>query len=121
MTTIEHTPIKKIVIHEIEYLDLEEIIELNAGNSIGWIDGILYSVTHFPQTSEIVIERRDGTVHWSLIQYALAEDYKPHIKTKNNLDVMVIDKSANISLTDAIKFVKHYHKKVFEDNSGNPQ
>lgn len=114
MTVIDYTPIKKIIIHEIEYIDYEEFIEVNANNVCGWIDGIIYGVTHFPQSPEIVLERRDGLVRWALIQYAFMDDYKPQIKTQNNLSVMVINKTGSPPLSDAIAFIQEFHKKVVE-------
>ena len=114
MTTIEYTPIKKIIIHEIEYIDYEEFIEINANNLCGWIGGIIYRVTHFPQTPEIVLEKRDGLVRWALIQYAFMDDYTSHIKTKNNLSVIVTNKTGSPPLLDAINFIKAFHKKVVE-------
>ena len=105
---IIYEPIKKIVLHDIQIHPLNDFIELSVirGGSIGWCEGLLYSIGHFTQTSSIVDHGLQGIEHWQVMEYAIMPKYQSEITNKQNMKCMVINQSEHPLILQIIKFVK---------------
>lgn len=87
MVEFEYQPYKKVVIHEITKVPLEQIIlarALAAGEGqiappLFWVDGIVFEHAPFPVTDNIVNEQLKGTIHWALLMYGDMEDFEKEI------------------------------------------
>lgn len=109
---IDYQPIKKIILHDIQKYSIEDFIELHCGGgSVGWCNGVIYSVGHFHQIDSLVEEKLQGIEHWQVLDYAEMNDYKPTVTTNNNLECIVINQSNHPKIADVVKFAtENYHE-----------
>jgi len=115
MAEIEYKPVKKIVAHDIIMKQLDEFINQKVRppnpNIIQiparWADGIVFTVTAFPATPELVNEEVAGTVHWSHIEFAEMNEYQQMLTNpKSGGSLMVADYSSNTAVLDFIHWLK---------------
>ncbi len=109
---IEYFPLQKIVIHDIELTPLDKFIDFVAakGGIIGWCDGLLFSIMHFPNNPDLVKEAVKGINHWQVVEVAKCEKYKSEMRNDSNQKIKVLDQSHNIITLSAIKKVKEVLK-----------
>jgi hypothetical protein len=111
---VEYQPRKKIIIHEIMKVNIDELIASQAlGAHIGdvvpplfWVDGILLKFIGIAQTEAVVREMLEGNVHWDNVVFALMPRYERQKELGNNIIVPIIDVSANNAFKKVAKFLK---------------
>jgi len=112
LVEIEYTPLKKIIIHDIELVPIKRFIEhsVSRGGTIGWCDGYLFTLQHFPPDPDLIKDAVKGIIHWQNIEVAHYEKFSPTVKSTDNRGIEVMDQSHVESITDAMKKVKEILK-----------
>jgi len=112
MVEIEYLPLQKIVIHDIELSPLDRFVDHSAGRggSLGWCNGMLFSIQHFPPDPDLIKDSIKGIHHWQVVEVAQCEKFQTEMKNKSNLSIQVLDQSHNEVLVDAIKKVREVLK-----------
>ncbi len=115
MVDVEHSPVKKIVVHEIyKYDDKEEMVKRVVGFSsnprpIFWCDGILF-VFYMDDSDDARTEYLKGTMHWDAFTYTEMPAYKESIELDEGMfkgvKVAVIDYSNFVIFKDFMKWIK---------------
>lgn len=120
MTKITHAPWKEVVVHETikhNKADLLKIVmetalaQRGVGVSpfVTWADGVIFVITHFPETADVVKDKLKGVLHFSSVMFASFEDFKPEAKvtvagSEHTVRISKVD--VNPIFTDLVKFLK---------------
>ncbi len=91
MVKFTYQPWKEIVIHEIIEWKPDDLFALIAREmlesgvvgvipSTNWAEGIVFDISQFTETDEVVRERLNGTVHYSSVEFARMPEYKPEVQ-----------------------------------------
>ena len=75
---------KKVVVHEINKFDLDDLPRLHAlavpGGGIGrpllWANGVIFEHNIMAPIREVIKEQLEGTIHWSSLQFAFMPEYQ---------------------------------------------
>ncbi|MDG6998659.1 MAG: hypothetical protein JRN15_06040 [Nitrososphaerota archaeon] len=86
MIQFDYSPIKRIVVHELNEFQNDEFFEdivrmsLEANTrvepSVNWVDGIAFMILPMPEVPEVVVEKLNGIVHYSSVSFTRLE-YRP--------------------------------------------
>ena len=91
MAKMTYRPWKEVVIHEILEYNVQELCSnkvrqvLQSGAagitpSLGWAEGLIFSYVPFPDTDDVVREKLNGIIHYSVVEYALLPEYRAEIQ-----------------------------------------
>jgi len=92
------------VIHELIEHSLDDLVRLHSvgvgtgglGRPLMWANGIVFGYVHMPPTEDVIKERLEGKVHWSVARYALMPKYeKVKIVREGNIKVPIINVNNN--------------------------
>ncbi|MGD0330186.1 MAG: hypothetical protein ABSB40_07015 [Nitrososphaeria archaeon] len=108
MIKITYQHWKELVIHEIIEYKPEEFFAsvvqaiLSRGSEynipqLNWVDGVILSISPFPDTPEIIEDKLKGIIHYAAVEFALYPNYKPEV---------IVEKSGS----------RHIKLKKFENN-----
>jgi len=114
MVEFEFQPWKKIVIHEVIKLSLQNFLsehslgvqEGGIGRPLLWVDGIIFEHSLFPDTEDIIKEKLEAKVHWSSLNYTLLENYQSEFKVAGNIRIPVIGVSNNEIFREMATWIK---------------
>ena len=115
MVEFEYQPWKKIIVHDVVKFPIEHFISSHSlgvqpggiGRPLTWVDGIVFERGLFRDTDEIIKEKLEGNLHYSVVSYALLEKYKPEIRVKEgNIRIPIIDLSDNKAFKEMVAWIK---------------
>lgn len=111
MVEIEYLPTKKITIHEIIKNPYNDFLRLFSfpGNQVAsrWIDGVLFHISHYPKTPEVVRDNVQGFVHWEVLNFTKLEVFQEQVideKTKRQLTI--VNNTTNSTVSEVIVWLK---------------
>lgn len=104
MVKFEYRPWEKIVVHEItEYkvedmmnMQIQGISEGGTARPLTWSNGILFRIGNMQPTEDVIREQIQGTVHWSMLQYARMPKYISSVVRAGKITVPIINFSNHI-------------------------
>jgi len=119
MVEFEYQPWKKISVHEVVKLTLEHFLsghslgvqEGGIGRPILWVDGIIFEHGLFRDTDDIIREKLEGKVHWSVLNYGTLEKHQSEFKVAGNIRIPVIDVSGNKIFREMAVWIKNNFEK----------
>jgi len=105
---VRYQPIKQLVLHDIQKYSIEDFVELHGlhGGVVGWSNGFIYSVGHFPPTDNLTDDALNGIEHWRVFEYAEMQKFRSEISNSDNLKCKVMDNSNHKMINEIISFVK---------------
>lgn len=115
MVEFEYQPWKKIVVHEVTKFPVQFFVSDHTlgvepggvGRPIAWADSIIFRVSHFRDTDDVIREKLDGVLHWSALQYAVLEPYQDEFKVSpGNIRIPIMNVSDNEIFRDMALWVK---------------
>jgi hypothetical protein len=109
-------PYKKIVVHEIVELKLNDWVEMiisetrAAGGTtipvVNWCDGVAFQVAPFdPNSEEVIVELFKGVIHYAAVTFAMKERFEREIRIAEGT-IRLVDQSANHNLVKLAKVLK---------------
>jgi hypothetical protein len=98
-------PYKKIVVHEIVELRLNDWVEMiisgtrAAGGTtipmVNWCNGVAFQVQPFnPNSEEVISEQLKGIIHYAAVTFATKERFEREIRISEGT-IRLVDQSAN--------------------------
>ena len=118
MVEFEYQPWKKFIVHEVVKYPIEFFITQHSlgvqpggiGRPLTWVDGIVFDISLFRDTDDVIKEKLEGKVHYSSIIYGLLEKHQPKFEVNGNIKIPVID----LSHSKIFKEMAAWIKKTFE-------
>ena len=112
MVEIEYIPLQKIVIHDIELSPSKVFVNhaVARGGTVGWCNGFLFSLVHFPSDPDLIKDSIKGIQHWQTIEVAVHPEFESVVKNDDNQGIQVLDQSHNEVIAAAIVKVKEVLK-----------
>lgn len=118
MTVVSYSPIKKIIVHEVVDMKLDDLLRERitpAGSMpLYWCNGILFSFSSAPMVRNILKDYLDGTIHWMEVHYSALDNFSSILElTDENyggtVKIRIIDTSKSSSLhSDFIDWLKKH-------------
>jgi len=113
---VEYKPIKKIVIHEMWKISVEDFITrafaLVPTQGIAtpaiWVDNYLFEFSFLPQTVDVVKDHMNGISHWAHLVYTDFGEYQHNIQQANA--VMPIIKAEHSTFQSVAKWLRERDK-----------
>lgn len=118
MVEIEYLPYKKIILHEIRKLEVQEFLSWVASQveaqktggtpSVNWVDGIAFLTGEFMATPELVSEQLQGRIHYAVVFYTETSYQQERRITLNGRDLVVRFSKAdtNPNFAELARFLK---------------
>jgi len=118
MVEFEYHPWEKIIIHEIIEYEVNDFTSQfyvkNQKDSpkipIMWSNGIIFMITSFPQTPEVIKEQMKGILHWPNLHFARMPEYRQSIQLSRNVKISVIDVSNHKIFGPMSKWLKENYR-----------
>jgi hypothetical protein len=109
-------PYKKIVVHEIVELRLNDWVEMiisgtrAAGGTtipmVNWCNGVAFQVEPFnPNSEEVIGEQLKGIIHYAAVTFATKERFEREIRIPEGT-IRMVDQSANPNFVKLAKVLK---------------
>jgi hypothetical protein len=109
-------PYKKIVVHEIVELRLNDWVEMiisgtrAAGGTtipmVNWCNGVAFQIQPFnPNSEEVISEQLKGIIHYAAVTFATKERFEREIRISEGT-IRLVDQSANpnfVKLAEVLK------------------
>ena len=103
MIRITHSPIEKIIIHEmVEYTLPDFVKHMTLGvapegiaSLVKWCDGIVFAHVSSSSTADVAKDQMNGVVHWAWLSYAEINSFKDFLESTNKASFPLIDVSNN--------------------------
>lgn len=119
MVEFEYQPWKKIIVHEVIKFPLQHFISASSlgiqeggvGRPLTWVDGVIFNISHFRDTDDIIKEKLNGTIHYSAVSYAIHEKFQSLFKVPGNIRIPVIDLSGNRVFKEMVSWLKKNFEK----------
>ena len=117
MVEFEYQPVKKIIIHQITRLTVNQIktncsVGVDVGgytNPLWWTDGIIYSFEGIPQTDDLISEMIKGTIHWSLLIYGHLDTFSEYLEGDRKITIPLVNNDDPI-YKDLAKWLKESYE-----------
>ncbi len=115
MVKITYDPWKEIVIKEYAYFkNISDLAEIVAGlrsqgvpAALYWANDVVFFFTEvLPDTVPIAEDFKLGTIYWANVSFAMMAQYKPALKTRENIQVPVINQSSNSTMKEITDWLK---------------
>ena len=114
----EYQPWEKIIVHEIVKFPIEFFLSQHSlgvapggiGRPLNWVEGIVFIISGFMETDEVIKEKLEGKVHYGSIVYGILDTYQPEFKVDGNIRVPIVDVSNNKIFREMVAWIK----KTFE-------
>lgn len=121
MVEFEYRPYRKIVIHQIQKIPLEQLIYVSAiGVEDGgtctpfyWTNGIIFQHQSIPYSDEMISESLKGIIHWSLLTYEYLEEYKEELEGPRRVKIPLIKTEDEIFIK-MVEWIKNVYEKSGE-------
>ena len=119
MVEFEFQPWKKIIVHEVVKLPLEDFLSRHSlgvqegaiGRPLLWVDGIVFEKGVFRDTDDIIKEKLAGKVHWSSLNYGILEKYQTEFKVTGNIRIPVMNVGNNKVFREMATWIKSNFEK----------
>jgi hypothetical protein len=109
-------PYRKIVVHEIVELRLNDWVEMiisetrAAGGTtipmVNWCNGVAFQVAPFnPNSEEVISEQLKGIVHFAAVTFATKERFERELRISEGT-IRLVDQSANPNFVKLAKVLK---------------
>ncbi len=123
MVKFEYQPVKKIIIHQITRLTVNQIktncsVGVDVGgytNPLWWTDGIIYSFEGIPQTDDLISEMIKGTIHWSLLIYGHLDTFSEYLEGDRKITIPLIN-NEDLMYKELAKWLKEEHEPSIIDS-----
>lgn len=81
---VTYQPYNEVVIKEIVRHSLDEFIQeyINTQGRIIWCNGVIFIMTGFPLTPDIVKAQIEGKVMWNQLEFAYMPKYTPSLEAR---------------------------------------
>ena len=122
MVEFEYQPFKKVIIHEITKIPINQMI-LEHALAVGegqiaaplyWVDGIVFEHGLAPVTDDMINEQLKGILHWSLLMYSDMDDFKEEIVGPYATRMTVFKQEGRL-FKDMVKWLKdEYEPSIIE-------
>ena len=76
------------------------------GRPLTWVDGVIFQVSHFRDTDDIIKEKLNGTIHYSAVSYVIHENLQSEFKVAGNIRIPVVDLSGNRVFKEMVSWLK---------------
>jgi hypothetical protein len=114
MVEFEYQPWKKIIIHEIiEYKVDDFAVQFHGRDQkdapnipIMWSNGVMFVITSFPQTPEVIKDQLKGVLHWPTLHMVRMPEYRQTIQMDRNVKISVINVSNHKIFGSMSKWLK---------------
>jgi len=118
MVRITVKPWQEIVVHEVIEHEVKGLLKLRVllqskgmiAEPLLWAEGVLFSRTAFPGTSDVVKEQLQGVIHLTAVEWAPMPKYKEALALEG-VTIPVIDASKTEALRDLAKELLKSKKK----------
>lgn len=121
MVKFTYKPFEEIIIHEIDKIEKQKLIERTAINlkpgetgTLYWANKILFSYRSMPETAEVIADQLKNIIHWQYVQFSFCENYESPIEVKTGTFINVIHVSNSKILNEFTKWINE------QSNSPNP-
>lgn len=119
MVEFEYQPWKKIVVHEIVELPLQDFLMKSSlgvesgaiGRHLLWVDGFIVEHITLPDTEDVVREKLQGVVHWSSLSFAVLEKFQEEFKVAGNIRIPVVNLSNNPIFRELVPWIRTNFKR----------
>ncbi len=93
MVKFSYKPWREVVIHEIIEWKPDDLFALIAREmlesgvvgmipSTNWAEGVVFEISQFSETEDIVRDKLNGIVHYSSVEFARFPEYKPEVQVE---------------------------------------
>jgi len=114
----EYHPWEKIIVHEVVKFPIEFFLSQQSlgvapggiGRPLNWAEGIVFIISGFLETDEVIKEKLHGRVHYSSIVYGILDAHQSEFKVDGNIRVPIVDVSNNKIFREMVAWIK----KIFE-------
>jgi hypothetical protein len=115
MVKVTFRPWEEVIIHEEVAFSFDDLVKINSigvqpgglAHPLRWAEGIVFRFVTMPPTDEVIREQLQGTIHWSLVEWALMPEYKNVILIQDiNAKIPVINVSTTSILCEIAKALK---------------
>jgi len=126
LAKITYMPTEEIVIHQVLESDnkiifFEDVVkqiltrEIPVIPTVNWIDGVAFTILHFPDTEDIVREELKGRIHYSAVLFTKISYQSEFTVNLGKEDIRVRLRRANdnpdfVDLVEFLKTFKHDSK-----------
>lgn len=115
----EYQPWKKIIVHEVLKFPLQHFLSASSlgiqaggvGRPLKWVDGVIFQISQFRDTDDIIREKLNGTIHYSAVSYVIHENFQSEFKVSGNIRIPVIDLSGNKVFKEMVSWLKKNFEK----------
>ena len=119
MVEFELQPWKKIFVHEVVKLPLEDFLSRHSlgvqqgaiGRPLSWVDGVVFEKGVFRDTDDMIKEKLEGKLHWTFLHYGILEKHQTEFKVTGNIRIPVIDVSDNKTFKEMAAWIKNNFEK----------
>lgn len=121
MAKITYMPTEEVVIHQVFESDnkivfFEDVVkqilakEIPVIPTVNWIDGIAFTILHFPDTEDLVREELKGRIHYSAVLFTKIPYQSEFVVNLGKEDIRVQLRKAdnNPDFVDLVKFLKTF-------------
>lgn len=121
MAKITYMPTEEVVIHQVLESDnkiifFEDVVkqiltrEIPVIPTVNWIDGIAFTILHFPDTEDIVREELKGRIHYSPVLFTKISYQSEFVVNLGKEDIHVRLRKAddNPDFVDLVEFLKTF-------------
>ncbi len=121
MAKITYMPTEEVVIHQVLESDnkiifFEDVVkqiltrEIPVIPTVNWIDGIAFTILHFPDTEDIVREELKGRIHYSAVLFTKIPYQSELVVNLGKEDIRVRLRKAdnNPDFVDLVEFLKTF-------------
>lgn len=117
MIEFEYQPYKKVIIHEITKVPLDQMIlaraiaagEGQVAQPLLWVDGVVFEHAQVPFTEDVVKAQLKGIIHWSLLVYSDMDEFKEEIVGPRATRITVF-KQEGIMFRTLAKWIKENYE-----------
>ena len=121
MVKISIDPWKDIVFHDVQQLQIRELLHLQAisielaqaVSPLAWAHGILYNTAPMLESEELGLEQLRGRIHFSSLFFSFMPTYSGSVRS-GRIDIPVLDLSSNIIADSISLWIKENYKPMNE-------
>ena len=108
---------KKVVVHEINKYDLDDLLKLHTTRIIPggvirpflWANGVIFEHSAMPPTEDIIKEQLKGVIHWSSLQFAFMPAYNSTL-TVGTVSLQIVNVNSNKTFFELARFLKEKYR-----------
>lgn len=110
---------KKVVIHEINKYELNNLLKLHTlgipaagmGIPLLWANGVVFEHNNMPPTTDIIRDQLKGIIHWSSLQFSFMPEYQNSL-TIDNITLHIGNVNSNELFFQMANWLKETYKET---------